>query len=125
MKRILIALVVLLLVLSPLTFAQVVEEETLSNVEITEEMMKEATPAEEGTITIEIAKREEELKPWRKYAYLNMSQDLNNDRQTLWARVGMRKGSLDLSIGWSQIFQDPEREFADKGRVSLSASWRW
>jgi len=123
MKRVLVALVVLLLVLSPLAFCQ--EAEELGTVEITEEMMKEAIPADEDTILLEIVKEEEAAGYWEKYFYLDVDQDLNEDSQTLWTRVGLRRGSFDFSIGWSQKFNAPEPESMDKGTISLSLSYSW
>ena len=117
MRKVLVMLVVLLVVMVMSSLAE--------GVEITEEMMKEATPANEETILIEIAEEEGETRPWEKYLYFDVDQNLNEDSQTLWTRVGMRKGSFDFSIGWTQKFNAPETEPMDKGTISMSLSyWR-
>ena len=94
-------------------------------VEITEDMIKEATPADEGTILIEIAKEEEVARRWEKYFYFDVDQNLNEDSQSLWTRFGMRKGSFDISFGWTQRFNDPGPLLMDKGIASLSMSYWW
>ncbi|GAI71419.1 unnamed protein product [marine sediment metagenome] len=98
---------------------------SFSEVEITEEMMKEAKPADEETIKIEIAKEQEETRPWEKYLYLDVDQNLNEDSQTFWTRVGTRKGSFDFSVGWTQKFNEPETQPTDKGMASMSISYWW
>lgn len=73
MKRILIALVVLLIAMSMAvpSFAD--------GGEITKEMMEEATPADEDTILIEIAREEEATGLWGKYFYFDVNQDQNEN----------------------------------------------
>ena len=117
-----VCLAVLLLMLSALP--AFTAGEVPPNVQISEEEMKEAKPAGEA-ITIEMMKDEEGGSPWEKYLYLDMDQDLNEDSQTLWTRVGTRKGNLDLSVGWTQKFNEPALALKDKGLVSFSVSIWW
>lgn len=119
MRKVLVMLIGLLMVMS-MTVPSLAD-----GVEITEEMMEEATPADEGTILIEIAKEQEATRPWEKYIYFDVDQNLNEDSQTVWTRVGLRKGSFDFSIGWSQKFNAPEEEPMDKGTISMSISYWW
>lgn len=117
MRKVLVVLIGLLMIMVMSSLAE--------GVEITEEMMKEATPADEDTILIEIVKEEEETRPWEKYLYFDVDQNLNENSQTVWTRVGLRKGSFDFSIGWMQKFNTPEEESMDKGMISMSISYWW
>lgn len=123
MKNILtVSLAVLLLTIGALpAFA---EGEIPPSITITEEEKKEAKPAGEA-ITIEMMKEEEASTPWEKYLYADVDQNLNEDSQTIWTRVGTRKGNLDLSVGWTQRFNELPTEPTDKGLISFSISIWW
>jgi len=100
------------------------EGEVPPKLEITEEMMKEAKPAGDA-IKITIAEEPKVEMKWEKYLYVDVDQDLNEDQQTLWTRVGLRKGDFDFSVGWTQKFNEQDVASQDEGIVSVSFSIWW
>lgn len=121
MKRVLAVLLVGLLV-GAVGIMSAVADEVPPNVQISEEEMDTAKPAGEA-ITIEMDKPEGES--WEKYLYVDVDHNLNEESQTLWTRLGTRKGNFDFSVGWTQKFNELATELMDKGLVSVSMSIWW
>lgn len=123
MREVLVVVLATLLLLMAGVLPVFAAGEVPPNVQISEQEMKGAKPAGEA-ITIEMMEEEGDSL-WEKYLYVDMDQDLNEDSQTLWTRVGTRKGNLDLSVGWTQKFNEPALALKDKGLISLSVSIWW
>lgn len=124
MKRILITLVVLLLVLSPLTFAQ--EAEETEKVEETETVELEAPDGIEEFVVKKLPYGVEVLlepdKPIRRSWSKSFTFDIdyNYEEETSYATTGFWFGN-GITSYWLTYSRDVHTE--DPGRVSFSFNW--
>lgn len=121
MKRILVALVVLLLVLSPLAFAQEAEEpEKVEGTEVAEAPDTEEFVVKKLPYGVEVLLEPDRVirKPWSKSFTFDIDYDY--EEETSYATTGFWLGN-GITSYWLTYSRNVHKE--DPGRVSFSFSW--
>ncbi len=122
MKRVLIALVVLLLVLSPFAFCQEAEEP--EKVEETEKVEEASNPGEfvvkklEHGVEVVLEPDRVIQRPWSKSFTFNIDYDY--EEETSYATTGFWLGN-GITSYWLTYSRNVHEE--DPGQVSFSFSW--